>query len=98
MGSPSRNRTRLYDDQRTIPSCWCYSEDQEREQACLVGTWKEKISYSLIEFNRHEGENLQAEFLTINPFAKLPVLIDSNIPMPNGESLKLFQSGAILLY
>ena len=57
-----------------------------------------KISYNLIELNREKGENLQAEFLAINPFGKLPALIDSSILMPNGEPLKLFESGAILLH
>ena len=56
------------------------------------------ITYNLIELNHQESENLQADFLAINPFGKLPVLIDSSIVMPNGEPLKLFESGAILLY
>ena len=59
---------------------------------------EKRISYALVELNRDESENLQTEFLTINPFGKLPVLIDSNILMPNGEPLKLFESGAILLH
>ena len=59
---------------------------------------EKKISYNLIELNREKGENLQAEFLAINPFGKLPALIDSSILMPNGEPLKLFESGAILLH
>ena len=59
---------------------------------------EKRISYALVELNRDESENLQTEFLTINPFEKLPVLIDSNILMPNGEPLKLFESGAILLH
>ena len=56
------------------------------------------ISFNLIELNHQKGENLQAGFLAINPFGKLPVLIDSSILMPNGEPLKLFESGAILLH
>ena len=59
---------------------------------------EKEISYKLIELNRHAGENLKAEFLTINPFGKLPVLIDSNLTLPNGDPLKLFESGAILLH
>ena len=59
---------------------------------------EKKISYSLIELSRDKDENLQAEFLKVNPFGKLPVLIDSNFPMPDGEPLKLFESGAILLH
>ena len=55
------------------------------------------ISYTLIKSNHHAGENLKAEFFTINPFRKLPVLIDSNIKMSSGDPLKLFKSGAIVL-
>ena len=58
---------------------------------------EKKISYSLIELSRDKDENLQAEFLKVNPLGKLPVLIDLNFPMPDGEPLKLFESGAILL-
>ena len=72
----------------------------QRTRASLPRWYMEEkdISYNLIELNRQEGENLQSEFLAINPFGKLPVLIDSNISMPNGEPLKLFESGAILLH
>ena len=72
----------------------------QRTRASLPRWYMEEkaITYNLIELNRQEGENLQANFLTINPFGKLPVLIDSNIVMPNGEPLKLFESGAILLH
>ena len=59
---------------------------------------EKKISYSLIELSRDKDENLQAEFLKVNQFGKLPVLIDLNFPMPDGEPLKLFESGAILLH
>ena len=72
----------------------------QRTRASLPRWYMEekKISYNLIELNREKGENLQAEFLAINPFGKLPALIDSSISMPNGEPLKLFESGAILLH
>ena len=59
---------------------------------------EKKISYNLIELNRQESENLQADFLAINPFGKLPTLVDSSISMPNGEPLTIFESGAILLH
>ncbi len=59
---------------------------------------EKNIKHNLVELNRQTGENLQAEFLAINPFGKLPVLIDSSIAMSNGEPLKIFESGAILLH
>ena len=72
----------------------------QRTRASLPRWYMEekKISYNLIELKREKGENLQAEFLAINPFGKLPALIDSSILMPNGEPLKLFESGATLLH
>ncbi len=56
------------------------------------------ISYQLIELDHQKGENYNTEFLAINPFGKLPTLIDSSISMPNREPLTLFESGAILLH
>ena len=56
------------------------------------------ISYQLIELDHRKDENYNTEFLAINPFGKLPTLIDSSISMPNGEPLTLFESGAILLH
>ena len=56
------------------------------------------ISYQLIELDHQKSENYNTEFLTINPFGKLPTLIDSSISMPNREPLTLFESGAILLH
>ena len=71
-----------------------------RTRATLPRWYMEEknISYNLIELNRQKGENLRADFLAINPFGKLPVLLDSSIVMPDGQPLKLFESGAILLH
>jgi GST-like protein len=38
------------------------------------------------------GENLDAEFRGLNPFAKVPVLVEDELPEP------IFESGAILVY
>ena len=48
------------------------------------------ISYTWQLLDMEAGEHRQAPFTSINPFAKVPALVD-------GE-LKLFESGAILLY
>ena len=42
-------------------------------------------------------EHSQDPFLAINPFGKVPALIDQDPALPGGE-LRLFESGAILLY
>ena len=42
------------------------------------------------------GEQFEAAFLAISPNNKIPALVDSN--GPDGKSMALFESGAILLY
>jgi GSH-dependent disulfide-bond oxidoreductase len=43
-----------------------------------------------------KDENLTAEFLSLNPYGKIPAIIDPN--GPGGQPLPLFESGAILFY
>ena len=42
------------------------------------------------------GKQFDAEFLKLNPMAKVPVITDSD--GPGGKPITLFESGAILLY
>ncbi len=44
------------------------------------------------------GEHRQQPFLAINPFGKVPALVDDGAVAPGGGPLALFESGAILLY
>ena len=53
------------------------------------------IEKNIIEDLRH-SENRTKQFANLTPNCKIPVIIDSN--GPNGETIKLFESGAILLY
>jgi GST-like protein len=43
-----------------------------------------------------EQEQLSPEFKSLNPYGKIPAIIDPN--GPGGEPLPLFESGAILIY
>ena len=48
----------------------------------------------LVDFDTND--QLSAEFLTLNPYGKIPAIIDP--AGPGGEPLPLFESGAILIY
>ncbi len=56
------------------------------------------ITYDLIELSLAQGQNLKQDFLSINPFGKLPAMKDDSILDCNGNPLVLFESGAILLH
>ena len=56
------------------------------------------IPYRWIPLAMESGEHRQEPFLAINPFAKVPALVDENLQGPDGGPLKLFESGAILLH
>jgi glutathione S-transferase len=48
------------------------------------------IPYEFIRLDMQAGEHRQPEFLAINPFGKVPTIVDAD--------LQLFESGAILMY
>ena len=56
------------------------------------------IPYELVEVSMANGENLKDDFLSVNPFAKLPVMKDNSVLDANNHPLTLFESGAILLH
>ncbi len=55
------------------------------------------IPYSWTVLDLEAGEHRAAPFTAINPFGKVPALVDEDPALPGGR-LQLFESGAILLY
>ena len=63
-----------------------------RSRAWLVRWYLEELAipYEFILLDMSAGAHQQPEFLNLNPFGKVPVIVDGD--------LALFESGAILLY
>ena len=69
-----------------------------RSRSALVRWYLEEkaIPYTLVSLDLKAGEHRQPAFLAINPFGKVPALVDDDFRGPDGQPLKLFESGAIL--
>lgn len=55
-----------------------------------------ELSYEVHPINIAKGDQLKPEYLAINPNNKIPAIIDTD--GPGGKPVKLFESGAILMY
>ena len=56
------------------------------------------IAYSWQQLDMEAGEHRAEAFTRINPFGKVPALVDDAFTTPGGQPLQLFESGAILLH
>ena len=54
------------------------------------------LDYKVFPINMLKGEQFSENFLKINPNNKIPAIVDDN--GPEGKSIPIFESGAILLY
>ena len=54
------------------------------------------LAYRTHKVDIGKGEQFREEFVEINPNSKIPAILDYD--GPNGKALKLFESGAILIY
>lgn len=54
------------------------------------------IAHELVMLDLAAQEHRQPPYRAINPFGKLPALVDDGFQAPDGGPLKLFESGAIL--
>lgn len=55
-----------------------------------------ELPYDVHAIDIGRGDQLKPDYLAINPNNKIPAIIDSD--GPGGKPLKLFESGAILMY
>ena len=71
-----------------------------RSRASMVRWYLEEkaIPYAFVQLDLKSGEHRHEPFTTINPFGKVPALVDDALSGPDGGPLKLFESGAILLH
>lgn len=63
-----------------------------RSRASIVRWYLEELQapYEIVQLDMAAGEHLQPAFLAINPFGKVPAIVDG--------AASLYESGAILLY
>jgi len=54
------------------------------------------LAYRTHKVDIGKGDQFREEFVSINPNSKIPAILDYE--GPNGKALKLFESGAILIY
>lgn len=73
-----------------------YSLGTPNGQKVAVALEEMALPYEPHTINIMEGDQFTDEFKAINPNSKIPAIVDPN--GPNGESLAVFESGAILLY
>ncbi|MEH1874085.1 glutathione S-transferase family protein [Nostoc sp.] len=63
-----------------------------RSRASIVHWYLEelRVPYEFVKLDMQAGEHLKPEYLAINPFGKVPAIVDGDF--------KIWESGAILLY
>jgi glutathione S-transferase len=69
-----------------------------RSRASMVRWYlnEKGIACHQVALDMAAGEHRQETFLAINPFGKVPALVDDSLSGPDGQPLKLCESGAIL--
>jgi GST-like protein len=55
-----------------------------------------ELPYRIVPVNIGKGEQFRPEFLAITPNHRIPAIVDPE--GPGGETIRLFESGAILIY
>ena len=72
----------------------------QRSRASMPRWYMEEkgIAYSWVQLDLQAEEHRQPPYTDINPFGKVPALVDSSVEEANGAPLQIFESGAILLH
>ncbi|MBP0016557.1 MAG: glutathione S-transferase N-terminal domain-containing protein [Cyanobacteria bacterium SBLK] len=73
-----------------------YSLGTPNGQKVAIALEEMALPYEAHRVDIMAGEQFTDEFVAINPNSKIPAIVDPN--GPNGESLSVFESGAILIY
>ena len=54
--------------------------------------------YDAFKIDISEGDQFGSDFVEINPNSKIPALVDHSVTTKEGEPVRVFESGSILLY
>lgn len=73
-----------------------YAVDSPNVLKIFVALEELGLPYEAMPVDVMAGQNFSPEFVAINPNGKVPVIVDTDGPA--GESITVFESGAILLY
>ncbi len=64
----------------------------------LAGLNVSGAEFDAYKIDIREEQQFGSDFVAINPNSKIPALIDQSVDGSTGEPIKLFESGAILIY
>lgn len=73
-----------------------YSLGTPNGQKVSIALEEMELPYNAHKINIMEGDQFKPEFIKINPNSKIPAIVDPE--GPDGKSLSIMESGAILVY
>jgi len=95
----------------SLPEGKLYPSDAKEADITIYGNWISqpsravlwtllifKVPFRMVTVAVNKGVHRSKEFRSINPYAQIPVLVDTSVKNDKGEPLTLFESGAILTY
>ena len=73
-----------------------YMWSTSNSRRASIGLEEAGLAYKAHPINIHEKDQFTTEHTARNPYQKVPVIVDDD--GPGGETVTIFESGAILLY